>query len=210
MLSDRRRCIPTEVANLLKVVVAMEGCSDHRTTLPSSVSANRQLVLFPTALGWSCVVGDDAAIELVTFGHSTPEAARRAASLDGTRQQPNDERCALLDNVAGRIAAYFEGRRDNFADVPIRPFRPTAFRMAIWTACRSLDYGSTASYAELARRVGAPNAARAVGNALAANPVPIIVPCHRIIGSDGRIGSYSAPGGATMKRRLLTLEGVIR
>ena len=72
--------------------------------------------------------------------------------------------------------------------------------------CRRIPYGRTMSYAELAAKAGSPNAARAVGNCMAGNRIPLIVPCHRVVCSDGRLGSYSAPGGTRMKRRLLDLE----
>ena len=82
------------------------------------------------------------------------------------------------------------------------------FERQVYAAARCIPWGQTVSYGELARRTGAPDAARAVGHALSRNPVPIIVPCHRVLAKGHRIGGFSAYGGAIAKERLLALEGV--
>jgi methylated-DNA-[protein]-cysteine S-methyltransferase len=83
----------------------------------------------------------------------------------------------------------------------------TGFQRQVFAACRRIAYGQTATYAHIADRIGHPGAARAVGNCMAANRCPLIVPCHRIVGSAGRLGGYSAPGGIRLKQRILELEG---
>ena len=80
------------------------------------------------------------------------------------------------------------------------------FQRRVLNQCRRVPCGATISYARLAAKAGYPGAARAVGNCMAGNPIPLIVPCHRVVCSDGRLGAYSAPGGTAMKRRLLALE----
>jgi len=109
----------------------------------------------------------------------------------------------VLRRAARQLAAYFAGRRRAF-DLPLAP-QGTPFQRAVWTALLDVPYAATASYADIARRIGRPTAVRAVGAANGANPLPIVVPCHRVIGSDGRLTGYA--GGLGMKETLLRLEG---
>jgi len=120
---------------------------------------------------------------------------------------PTGER--LLD--PGRFTAaraqldqYFAGRRREF-DLPLAP-RGTPFQLRVWQALRTIPWGQTISYAELARRIGQPSACRAVGGANGRNPLSIVVPCHRVIGADGSLTGFG--GGLAAKQRLLALEGV--
>jgi methylated-DNA-[protein]-cysteine S-methyltransferase len=104
--------------------------------------------------------------------------------------------------VRDQIDDYFAGRRTTF-DVPLT-LRGTAFQRRVWTELRRIPYGESISYGELARRVGVPAAARAVGTANGLNPIAVIVPCHRVIGADGSLTGYG--GGLERKRFLLDLE----
>ncbi len=104
--------------------------------------------------------------------------------------------------VVAQLEEYFAGRRTAF-DVPVG-LEGTAFQRRVWEALLAVPYGETVSYSELARRVGVPGAARAVGSANGRNPVALIVPCHRVIGADGALGGYG--GGTARKRYLLGLE----
>ena len=106
--------------------------------------------------------------------------------------------------AATQLAEYFAGTRTAF-DVPLAP-SGTPFQLAVWRALAGIPYGETITYAELARRVGRPTAYRAAGQANGANPLAIVVPCHRVVAAGGRIGGYA--GGVTVKRRLLALEGL--
>jgi methylated-DNA-[protein]-cysteine S-methyltransferase len=108
-----------------------------------------------------------------------------------------------LREAARQLAEYFAGRRRRF-DLPLAP-DGTPFQQEVWRAVSDVDWGQTTSYREIARRVGRPRAARAVGAANGANPLPIIVPCHRVIGSDGSLAGYA--GGLAAKAWLLALEG---
>jgi methylated-DNA-[protein]-cysteine S-methyltransferase len=101
---------------------------------------------------------------------------------------------------------YFNRERVDFDDVACELPAEGTFSGRVLRACRAISYGQTASYGELARRIGRPDAARAVATALSKNPLPLIVPCHRVTYSDGRLGGFSAPGGTDVKRRLLALE----
>lgn len=105
--------------------------------------------------------------------------------------------------LRAQLAEYFAGRRRTFS-VDLAP-AGTAFQRATWRALTGIPYGETISYGELARRVGRPSASRAVGAANGANPLPIVVPCHRVIGADGSLTGFG--GGLPVKRALLELEG---
>ncbi len=142
-------------------------------------------------LGPLRLVGDGAALTAIEF-----HARGRA-----TAGRPDDP---VLREAAAQLAAYFAGRLRVF-DLPLAP-HGTPFRRAVWAALQGVPWGATASYGEIARRIGRPRAVRAVGAANGANPLPIVIPCHRIVGADGSLTGYA--GGLPLKARLLALEGV--
>lgn len=109
----------------------------------------------------------------------------------------------ILDEAKRQLGEYFTGGRRVF-DLPLAP-AGTAFQMAVWRGLREIPFGETRSYGDIARRIGRPKAVRAVGAANGANPISIIVPCHRVIGRDGRLTGFG--GGLANKRILLELEG---
>ena len=114
---------------------------------------------------------------------------------------------ALFKVLQKRITAYFDGAYVNFdKDIPIVLEGFSFFAMQVLDTCRDIGFGQTVSYGRLAEMVGKDGAARAVGGALAKNPLPLIVPCHRVVRSDGKIGGFSAAGGITLKKRMLKLE----
>ena len=117
--------------------------------------------------------------------------------------------CPLLTDAVSQLADYFAGRRTRFS-LPLAP-SGTAFQRRVWDALCKIPYGETRSYAELAAMVGTPTACRAVGNANGKNPIPILIPCHRVIRAGGNPGGYSAASetglsGCKLKQYLLTLE----
>jgi methylated-DNA-[protein]-cysteine S-methyltransferase len=113
------------------------------------------------------------------------------------------------DALVQKLQAYARGVPETFSDVEIDPGQCTEFQLQVIRACRRIPWGGTVSYRELALRAGFPRAARAVGNCMAANRIPLVVPCHRVLGADGRLHGYSGPDGLAMKRRLLQLEGFL-
>jgi methylated-DNA-[protein]-cysteine S-methyltransferase len=162
-------------------------------------------------LGTLTLVADsDALVELIL-----PVGATAAAGLLGveggvSRGARDDHEAdwgaaaaAILAAAAAQLGEYFDGRRRRF-DVPLR-LEGTPFQRSVWTALPDIPYGGTVSYAELAERIGRPGAARATGRAVGQNPIAVIVPCHRVIGSDGGLTGYA--GGLPAKRSLLRLEG---
>jgi methylated-DNA-[protein]-cysteine S-methyltransferase len=112
-----------------------------------------------------------------------------------------------IDRVRRELDEYFEGRRKHF-DVPLDWSLVTGFNRKVLEATARIPYGGVSTYADMARSAGSPRAARAAGNALHNNPIPIVVPCHRVLHSGGGLGGYG--GGLDMKKRLLTLEGALR
>ena len=145
-----------------------------------------------TPIGPLALDADDDGISLLSLDGNPPlvsSAQSRAAR-------------AHLTDAARQLGEYFDGRRTSF-DLPLA-MRGTPFQLQVWAALEHIPFGETISYGELARRVGAPGAARAVGLANGRNPVPIVVPCHRVIGADGTLTGYG--GGLDRKRWLLAHE----
>jgi len=136
------------------------------------------------------IVADDAGIRAIEFSPGTATTGR-----------PN-ERNPLLMETERQLRAYFSGDLRRF-DLPL-DLAGTPFQQRVWEELRKIPYGETRSYLQLACNLGAPAAVRAVGAANGANPVPIIVPCHRVIGASGKLVGYG--GGLPLKRRLLALE----
>ena len=110
-----------------------------------------------------------------------------------------------LDTAARQLAEYFAGQRETFA-LPLQP-AGTEFQQRVWAALRAIPFGETRSYAEIASDIGSPASVRAVGAANGRNPLPIVVPCHRVIGSDGSLTGFA--GGLDRKETLLRLEGAL-
>ena len=127
----------------------------------------------------------------------------------GKPVEPEDdwtEKPTALAEAKGQLSEYFRGERTGF-DLRLEP-RGTEFQCAVWEALSSIPYGETVSYGELAEEIGRPSAVRAVGAANGRNPIPIILPCHRVIGSDGSLVGFG--GGLDTKRFLLDLESGVQ
>jgi O-6-methylguanine DNA methyltransferase len=118
-------------------------------------------------------------------------------------QEPPDRLIGGVNDAIGEIQGYFDGLATDFAEVPL-DLRGTPFHLQVWGELRKIAWGQTISYGELARRLGKPGAARAVGRACGANPIPLIVPCHRVIAANGALGGFSS--GLERKRWLLLHE----
>ena len=133
------------------------------------------------------------------------DADGRLLEIRFDRRRPEGRRdTRRCKDAASQLGEYFAGKRREFA-LPLAPVG-TEFQLRVWNALRSIPYGAVRNYADIARAIGQPGAARAVGQANGCNPLPIVIPCHRVIASDGTIGGYS--GGLAIKHRLLALEGV--
>ncbi len=161
--------------------------------------------IFETCWGYSALAASDRGI-VATF---LPQQSRRRAETLVSRQFPESEHSpALLSDVVRVIRTYFEGQSVRF-NVRLDLEGVTEFRRRVLEACRRIPRGLTATYADLARVAGSPGAARAAGSAMANNPLPLIVPCHRVVRSDGTLGGFSSSEGVRLKQRLLELEGAL-
>lgn len=121
---------------------------------------------------------------------------------------PASNSSEITIRAAHMLQKYFEGELVDFTDTPVVLEGMPPFRQKVLTATQNLKYGDICSYGRLAAECGSPHAARAVGGALASNPIPIIIPCHRVVASSGRLTGFSAPGGIHTKMALLQMEGV--
>jgi len=146
-----------------------------------------------------CVAGQGALRSLL-FLDDAAEAPARAERLGARICEAPDH--PIIDQARRELDEYFRGERRAFT-VPL-DMRGTEFQRRVWDALRRIPYAETTSYADIARRIGAPKAVRAVGGANGANPIPVIVPCHRVIGACGALTGFG--GGLARKRILLDLE----
>jgi len=160
-------------------------------------------LLLESALGWVGVCGSAQGVRRVVMGHSTAAAAWQDLVRDFSDVIHDDE---AQPDVRERLAAYLAGEPADLAGLPLDLRPGTKFQEAIRAACRRIPAGETRSYAEVAAEAGRSGAARAVGNVMAHNPVPLLIPCHRVVASGGKLGGFSAPTGLQLKQRLLALE----
>lgn len=137
------------------------------------------------------------------FGQDEAAFAERLAERSGAPVWPSTERVA---RAIEQLDQYFDGRRREF-ELPVDLSRLTPFQRQVLKAAIQVPAGVVATYGEIARRIGKPGASRAVGQALARNPIPIVVPCHRVVAADGSLTGYSGGAGVETKRKLLALEG---
>ncbi len=146
-----------------------------------------------TPIGRLLLAGDNDSLRLIAF----PEGAMRRSPEPGWTHSPGAFREARR-----QLSQYFSGQRKTF-DLELRP-DGTPFQLRVLKELEQIPYGATASYGEVAKRIGRPGAARAVGAANGRNPLPIVIPCHRVVGSDGRLTGFG--GGIATKQALLQLE----
>lgn len=149
-------------------------------------------------VGRLLVAGDQDAIRHIEF----PDDGKAAPPQPGW----SESNSGLLQEAADQLNEYFTGRRTVFT-LPLGP-EGTEFQKAVWRHLQEIPYGQTISYGELAKRLGKPKASRAVGAANGCNPLPIVIPCHRVIGADGRLTGFG--GGLPTKKALLTLEAGLK
>jgi O-6-methylguanine DNA methyltransferase len=157
-------------------------------------------IVFRTDLGWAGAAASEQGITRIVLPKNDSRAAERELAGEGTYSPAGS---LVLEKTVKLIRKYCSGIRLSF-DLPLDLRYYTPFQQAVWRAAAQIPYGETRSYAWVAKRIRNPRAVRAVGQALGANPVPIIIPCHRVISSSGGMGGYS--GGLGMKKKLLKLE----
>lgn len=164
--------------------------------------------VFATTNGHAAIAWNARGVSTFRLPASTREAAERSL----LRRLPDAIRATPPAAVAKVIAAaqrYFEGEQTDFSEVPIDLGEQEPLFERIYAAVRQLGWGETTTYGAVARALGAgPEVARDVGRAMAMNPLPLIIPCHRVLAAGGKVGGFSAPGGAESKARMLALEGL--
>lgn len=162
----------------------------------------QRFALIETSIGPVGIVASPAGLSHVYLMQGpSPGAGRRLERLHPGAVRDD----ALLPDLQRELGEYFAGRPVGFT-APVDLGSCTEFQRRVLRACARIEYGQTVTYGELARRVGCPAGARAVGGALARNPVPVVIPCHRVVAGDGTLGGFSAEQGVKLKRLLLDLE----
>ncbi|HKU51493.1 MAG TPA: methylated-DNA--[protein]-cysteine S-methyltransferase [Nitrospira sp.] len=166
----------------------------------------QRAMIFRSPWGWMGIAESPKGIQTIVL----PKRSKRAVESDlkmqsiGSLQQGES---AQLEETRRQLLDYLAGRRNTF-DVPLDLSQGTSFQRQVWRTLQRVPYGKLRSYQWIAARVGGRHYARAVGNAVGANPLPIVVPCHRIVAHDASLGGFS--GGLSIKRKLLSLEGTLR
>jgi methylated-DNA-[protein]-cysteine S-methyltransferase len=163
---------------------------------------------FPSELGFMALAWQVDRLVRLTFGH--PSAAAAIASLERDGIDPAAESPPVpgwIEDLVARLQSYAAGEDGCFDNVPLDLSHLSKFQSRVVRCCRRINRGRVRTYSELAAAAGSPGAARAVGNVMAHNRYPIIVPCHRVVGSAGSLGGFSARDGINMKRRMLQMEG---
>lgn len=159
--------------------------------------------IFETSLGWVGLAGTlQQGVTRLCLGYRTPEDLWQAVGDQITSEQDWDPQ------LRRRITSHLAGELQDFRDVQIAARQQTPFQRQVTDLLRQVSAGQTVTYKELATRAERPAASRAVGQIMATNPVPLIVPCHRVLGCGGRLGGFSAPTGIALKKQLLALEGI--
>jgi methylated-DNA-[protein]-cysteine S-methyltransferase len=169
----------------------------------------RKLLILESQLGYLGLLFEGSTVVHLSFGHRSRAAVRDAVSrrMDGHQQYPAAKNSgSAISRLADRLRHYAAGGIEDFSDIRIDLAHLSGFSLRVAQLCREVPYGETISYGELARRAGSAGGGRAVGRVMAQNRLPLLVPCHRVVAADGRLGGFSAPGKTVTKRRLLAME----
>jgi methylated-DNA-[protein]-cysteine S-methyltransferase len=161
------------------------------------------VTVFSTSLGWMGLLGTQQGARQLVFGHDTPSEALAAL---GVQQLPDTEIPDWMQRAVEWLQDYSDGVSVDLNAIPLDLSHRTPFEERVRMQLRKLPAGQTISYGELAAMSGRAGAARAVGTVMSRNPVPLLIPCHRVLAANGKLGGYSAPSGLAMKKHLLRLE----
>jgi methylated-DNA-[protein]-cysteine S-methyltransferase len=172
-------------------------------------AAREHYCLFDTAIGPCGVAWSEDGLTRLQLPESDRIATEKRLKAR-TRSAGAQEPPPTIQQVITDLVKYLTGGKVDFSSVALDLTRVSRSHRRFYEAARSVGWGQQTSYGELARQAGCPGEARAVGHALSRNPIPIIIPCHRILAAGNKVGGFSAYGGTLLKKRLLWLEGVIR
>jgi len=162
--------------------------------------------IYRSPMGWCGVVASQGAVKRVFLAEPEREGVLAAVSKQFPGSRADAEACR---EAVEFLVRYFQEGVAARPPANLDPGPATAFQRRVWDLAGSIPFGQVRTYAWLAGRIGCRGAARAVGTALGRNPLPLIVPCHRVVCSNGHPGGFSATGGTALKRRLLEHEGVV-
>ena len=166
--------------------------------------------LFTTEIGWCGLGGSENRVHHLFMGHhSCQDVREKIERLSENEPQLTSQPAQEADwypELRERLQDYFQGVKIDFHDIKLSLPRQTAFQSKVIQALQSVGYGEQITYGELASKAGAPRAARAVGTVMANNRIPVLIPCHRVVASGGKLGGFSAPQGTSLKSHLLQLE----
>jgi methylated-DNA-[protein]-cysteine S-methyltransferase len=170
--------------------------------------SEHQYTIFPTKHGFAALAWNDFGVSSLRLPADT-EALAEASILRRFPKARRPPPSAVIVRLIADINRYFDGERIDFSAVPLDLGTQDPFFSKVYEKVRQLGWGKTTTYGAVAKQLGAePQAARDVGQAMASNPVPLIVPCHRVLAAGGKIGGFSAPGGSGSKAKMLAIEGV--
>ena len=173
-----------------------------------SLAGSQHYLVFETAAGFCAIAWGAAGITRLQLPTTTSAEADRTLVRRLPKAQPETPTPEVKE-VVSAVQRYFAGERIDFSHVSLDLVEEDPFFAQVYAAARRVGWGQTTTYGTLAKELGAPpEAARDVGQAMARNPVPLIIPCHRVLAAGGKLGGFSAPGGAAAKTRMLALEGI--
>ena len=164
------------------------------------MASSLKYAIFETRAGWVGALGSEKGLRRLTLPQNSPEEARLELGEELTLALSSPQ---FFEDLTSRLKQYFVGEEVAFPD-RLDLSWATPFQIRAWEVARRIPYGETRSYRWVANEMGKPQGARAVGQAMGRNPVPIIIPCHRVVASGGGLGGFG--GGLEMKKRLLALE----
>lgn len=181
----------------------------RRNTAPGGMGGSIPLIPLPPGRSWTYVISPIGPLGLAATPRGVCRLEFGAAPRWAAAAYPGETLSHVFPHAfpGGKaIIAYLNGLPADLAAVPVDP-GGTPFQRAVWAAARAIPRGETRTYQQIAAAIGRPGAARAVGQALGANPVPLLVPCHRVLATGGGLGGFT--GGVGLKARLLALEGIV-
>ncbi|MFT4557605.1 MAG: methylated-DNA-[protein]-cysteine S-methyltransferase [Planctomycetaceae bacterium] len=183
-----------------RIRIQPEPCDDTQ-------DARFDLSVFETQMGWLAIAARDGVLTRVKIGHPSEDMALQGFVVE---EGLTDARIELQDwnpELRDQLTRYADGEPVSFDNVELTWPKPlTRFRKRVISEVRRISWGNKLTYGEVAKRAGSSGAARAVGTAMSTNRFPFVVPCHRVVGSGGGLGGFTAPGGIGLKERLLMME----
>ncbi|MFI9506784.1 methylated-DNA--[protein]-cysteine S-methyltransferase [Nocardia sp. NPDC052566] len=175
--------------------------------MSESTRVSAEAALFETAIGICAIAWREGAVIRFALPETNPAKTRaRITDRRGGDEVTGQPASGPIADAIAVIQAHLAGELDDLRWIPLDTSGIPDFNRAVYEVTRAIDPGHTLSYGQVADRIGAPGAAQAVGQALGRNPIPLIIPCHRVLAADHTLNGFSAPGGIDTKQRLLTIE----